>query len=348
MRLLLRILLSLASLIIVAVLTVLLIAPESIIQVLEALPDVNIVLRIAVVVVFYVLILGVLYLRVRFRPRGHGEHMLTVNSGGAVTAITVESVRERVLKAVREVPDVGNVIATLKSARGRADIDLDVTMKSDEVNIPTKQREISRAIEQVIKKQLGLRMAGPARINIRLSEPKTAANGGTSPVTTSSPVVSAAPVSPSSPVSSSPPSTASQAPVVMPPVVPPTPEPESVSAPAATPAPSPSTQPNMATITGATEVKTSGSLETTDSLPIPAYIRDRETAPTSISAPVASPPSPSSPSSPLNSADDNEDDGSTDTDADTEWDAFEALLNEGDGDGDSGSDLAVKDKNQTD
>jgi hypothetical protein len=172
MKILLRLIAGLAALALVALLTAVLIAPASAVSVLNALEEVSVVLRLALVVVIYALLLGLLILRLR-APRGHrGDDMLTVNVGGAVTAITVESARERVLKAVREVADVGAVNAGLVSARGRADIELDVTMKSDEVNIPAKQREISRAIEQVIKKQLGLRMAGPARINIRLSEPK--------------------------------------------------------------------------------------------------------------------------------------------------------------------------------
>lgn len=369
MRLLLRILLSLASLVLVAVLTVLLIAPQSAIPVLEALAEVSLVLRVAIVVVFYAVMLGILYLRLRFRPRGHGADMLTVNSGGAVTAITVESVRERVLKAVRDIADVGNVVATLKSIRGRADIELDVTMKSDEVNIPAKQREISRAIEQVIKKQLGLRMAGPARISIRLSEPKGTSGVVSSPnAPISPPVVSSPPpASPLvSPPLSPPPSTASQAPVVMPPVVAPVvaPPPTPTPAPASPPA-SPSTQPNMATITGADEVKPERNFETTENLPIPAYVKDRETAPTSLSSPVkSSTPEESIPmpdfdlfgdkgdgdvddddGADIGAADIGDDAGDTlaDEPGDDLPDEFDALLNEGDV-SDTDSDEDSKDK----
>lgn len=44
----------------------------------------------------------------------------------------------------------------------------------------------------------------------------------------------------------------------------------------------------MATITGADEVKPERTFETTENLPIPAYVKDRETAPTSVSSPVKS------------------------------------------------------------
>lgn len=170
MRLLLRILAGLASLILVALLTVVLIAPTSVAPVLANLAEVNIAVRIAAVVVFYVLLLGLLYLQIRRTPRGSDKSdMLTVGVGGAITAITIESVRERILKAVSQIPDVASVGAELHSVRCKAAVELEVTMKNDEVNIPTKQKEISRAIEQVVKKQLGLQMAGPARINIRLS-----------------------------------------------------------------------------------------------------------------------------------------------------------------------------------
>lgn len=42
----------------------------------------------------------------------------------------------------------------------------------------------------------------------------------------------------------------------------------------------------MVTVTGADQVKPADSLQTTEHLPIPAYVKDRETAPTSLSSPV--------------------------------------------------------------
>src|SRR5262249_7529851 len=87
---------------------------------------------------------------------------------GAVTEVSIESARERILKAVSDVPDVVAAEASVKPVRGRADIELQVTVFGHDVKLPDKQRDINRALKQVIDKQLGLEMAGQPRIHIRI------------------------------------------------------------------------------------------------------------------------------------------------------------------------------------
>ncbi|MBC8170281.1 MAG: hypothetical protein H7X77_01355 [Anaerolineae bacterium] len=166
-----RLLMTLLALLLVAFLTVLLITPDTVVDVLARLEQVVFAARVALVVIMYLVILSLLYLQVRSTPKAQSD-TLSVNASGAIAAVTVDSVRERILKTIGEVPGVASVTAQLKSIRGKADIDLSVTTTDDKVNIPEKQKEINRALEQVIKKQLGIQMAGRPRVNIRLGTVK--------------------------------------------------------------------------------------------------------------------------------------------------------------------------------
>ncbi len=162
-----RVLGSVLGLLAIAFLTVLLIAPRSVADALLRLEDVLLIVRVGIVLVLYVLALLYLYTRLRFTPRANSD-MLHVRTSGAIASLTVDSVRERILKAVSAVPGVSEVSAQLKSLGGNADIELQITTASDQINIPEKQREISHAIEQVIKKQLGIALAGRPRITMKL------------------------------------------------------------------------------------------------------------------------------------------------------------------------------------
>jgi hypothetical protein len=89
-----------------------------------------------------------------------------MQASGAITEVSVESARDRILKAVSDVPDVVTADAEVKPVRGRADVELQVTVMGHDVQLPAKQKEINRALNQVIHKQLGLRMAGQPRVHI--------------------------------------------------------------------------------------------------------------------------------------------------------------------------------------
>jgi hypothetical protein len=162
---------TLIALLLIALLTVLLLVPETVVEVLGRLREVQFPLRLALVLVIYLIALVIFSIRLRLTPRGKSD-ALTVRTSDSVASVTVESVRERVLKTVSEVPGVASVAAQVKSVGGRADIDLNVTTSDDKLNIPEKQREISRVLDQVIKKQLGLQMVGRPRINIQLGRPE--------------------------------------------------------------------------------------------------------------------------------------------------------------------------------
>lgn len=135
--------------------------------------DVPFFARVVVVLILYIGLLAVLFSRVR-TPKRTQTDALTVRTQGAETAVTVESVQNLVLKTVRGIPDVADVQADVKSFDGKADITLNVVTENDTVNVPAKQREINRALDQVINKQLGLQMSGRPKVNVQLGGVKPA------------------------------------------------------------------------------------------------------------------------------------------------------------------------------
>lgn len=166
MRLVDRVLAIVTSLILIGVVTVVAIAPETLRAALLGIENVNLVLRVAVVVVLNILILVTLYLGLR-SPR-KPVNGLAVRARGAHTDVSIESARRLILNAVESVPDVVSANATVKAVNGKADVDMDVQVTGDDIHIPQKQKEISRALQQVINKQLGLRMRGEPRVHIYL------------------------------------------------------------------------------------------------------------------------------------------------------------------------------------
>ncbi len=201
MNLIIRILAVLLALLVVAFATVLLITPQTVADAVERLEDVSPIARIAAVIILYLIGLAIITLRFRSRPRTDGD-MLYVRAAGAQAALTVASVRERILKSVGQVPGVDSVEAELKSINGRADVELHVATTDDRVNIPEKQREIYRTLEQVIKKQLGVELANRPRVNIQLGRVIPSGTGGmvTPPPTSATSPAPVAPVVPTAPM----------------------------------------------------------------------------------------------------------------------------------------------------
>jgi hypothetical protein len=175
------------GILVLALVTILLLAPDTVSRVFESIAGVNIALRTAAMLVLNALVLLLMYLRVR--GRRVPVDGLIVQAQGALANVEVESARAIVLDAVNHVPGVISTEATIKAVRGQADIQMDVNIDSAAVNIPQKQKEINRVLRQVINKQLGLRLYGRPRVNIRLETPpvKTQASAASAPVITAAP-----------------------------------------------------------------------------------------------------------------------------------------------------------------
>ncbi len=168
MSLLSRVYLVLLTALLIIFVTLLLISPDTtIIGWGWGIAQQSPVLRIVAAGLINVLLLALLYLQIRPSARASVDG-LEMRASGTITEVSVESARERILRVVRDVPDVVSVEAAVKSIRGRADVDLQVVVLGDEVRLPKKQQEISRALKQVIYKQLGLRLAGRPRVHLRL------------------------------------------------------------------------------------------------------------------------------------------------------------------------------------
>lgn len=272
-----RIYLVLVTLMLVAGIAVLLLAPGQVGGWLSStVVELSVVIRVLVTILLGGLFVVLTYMQVRPAPSNHTGLVMKVS--GAITDVSIESARDRILKAVEEVADVVSAEADIKPLRGKADLELRVTVMGHGIKLPDKQKEINRALKQVINKQLGLQMAGRPRVHIQ--------------------IYTDAPRSP--------------APVVTAPVIP-----EKPSAPpvASAPEPKPATPaPPVEAKAPEAEPKNGGGLlgiwrrdRHAEDKPAPV---ETPAAPVSVSPPVQSPPAPPpTPAEPVESAD-------TDTDAD--------------------------------
>lgn len=165
-----KIIIALVGLSLALLLTVLLLNPESIRQLALSLGDTSALIRLPVAVLIDALILVIVMILVRADRSAHPASGLIVKAQGAIADVSVESARDRILRAVRTVPDVLSAEAEIKAVRGKADVDLEVVVARESSSLPEKQKEIDRALRQVVNKQLGLQLAGKPRVHLRMSD----------------------------------------------------------------------------------------------------------------------------------------------------------------------------------
>lgn len=175
--------------------TVLLLSPDSIRSLAVNIGDTSALIRLPLAILIDVIMLALIIVLVRNERGQQPMGGLTVKAQGAHADVNIESARERILRAVRAVPDVVSAQAEVKAVRGRADVDLDVLVSRESLSIPDKQKEIDRALRQVINKQLGLQMAGKPRVHIRMDDEPSLAVPVAAPVIVS-PIAEPAKVEP--------------------------------------------------------------------------------------------------------------------------------------------------------
>ena len=163
-----RIIIVLVGISLAILVSVLLLNPETILSLSSNLNQTSALIRLPLAILVDVVILAVIAILVRGERAPQHEGGLIVKAQGAIADISVDSARDRMLRAVREVPGVISAEATIKALRGKADVDMDVVVSRDSKNLPEKQKEIDRALRQVLNKQLGLQMAGKPRVHIRM------------------------------------------------------------------------------------------------------------------------------------------------------------------------------------
>lgn len=150
-----------------ALVSVVLLFPETVADALRSLAGVNSTIRAAIAIVVGFIILIALFIMIR-APRFNNQDGLIVKTPGALADVGIASARERILKAVEAVPNVVSADMKLSGIQGKADIDLSVEVAGSNINVPNKQREIDRALKQVTLKQLGLQLASRPRVHIQL------------------------------------------------------------------------------------------------------------------------------------------------------------------------------------
>jgi hypothetical protein len=165
-----KIVIALVGVLLALLVTVLLLNPDSLLVFATSLSDSSIFVRLPLTILLDAVIMAVVVVVVRGARASHSTTGLMVKAQGAITDVSIESARDRILRAVRDVPDVLSAAATVRAMRGKADVELEVVVSHESDDLPEKQREIDRALRQVINKQLGLQMAGKPRVHLRMDD----------------------------------------------------------------------------------------------------------------------------------------------------------------------------------
>lgn len=152
--------------------TILLLSPDTLARFAASLSETSAFVRLPLAILLDAVVLAVIVVLVRGDRLPRSTTGLMVKAQGAIADVSIESARDRILRAVRDVPDVLSADASVKAVHGKADVELDVVVSHGSANIPEKQREIDRALRQVINKQLGLQMADKPRVHIRMDDEK--------------------------------------------------------------------------------------------------------------------------------------------------------------------------------
>ncbi|MBL8163012.1 MAG: hypothetical protein JNJ61_13580 [Anaerolineae bacterium] len=162
-----RLYLLILTVALIAVVVLFLLAPGSVNGWTGSIMEAPVLLRVLVALVVALLLGALTTMQIRGERRNRMSGLM-MRAGGAITEVSVDSARGRILKAVSDLPDVASAEAQINPVRGRADIEMQVTVFGHDVNLPAKQKEINRALNQVLNKQLGLRLAGRPRVHIQI------------------------------------------------------------------------------------------------------------------------------------------------------------------------------------
>src|SRR5687768_2177313 len=95
-----RILLIVLGLLLVALITVVLLVPDTLVTIGQNLTQISPIIRTALVIVANVLVLAVLYLQVRPLPHANPNGLI-VRTSGALADVSLDSAQQRILAAVR-------------------------------------------------------------------------------------------------------------------------------------------------------------------------------------------------------------------------------------------------------
>jgi hypothetical protein len=173
-----RIVTTLLLLALIPIITIVLIAPREAIElVTDALDQIysqldpspstlQLLLRLALVLVIDAFLVVLLYLQVR-RTAASGVRVHQVEDGDAL--IAVDSVVSRLGYRIDQLPGVLDVTPTVTPRRRGVEVVLDVEITAGS-NIPANIEEISTVTRSVVEQDMGLKLKGKPKINLRTVE----------------------------------------------------------------------------------------------------------------------------------------------------------------------------------
>lgn len=173
-----RIVTTLLLLALIPIITVALIAPGEAIQLItDVLNEIEsqldpspsalaMLVRAVLALVIDGILVFLLYLEVR-RPAEAGVRVQQVEGGEA--QIAVDSVVSRLGYQIDRLPGVLDVTPTVTPRRRGVEVVLDIEMAAD-ANIPANIEEISAVTRSVIEKDMGLKLKGKPKLNLRTVE----------------------------------------------------------------------------------------------------------------------------------------------------------------------------------
>lgn len=127
---------------------------------------------LALAAVLIDLALGVLLFYELRRPIGG----LTVRARGSVADVSPESIQAQVMHHVGEVESVLDLDVSVRPMPGgRVELTLNVLIAPD-VKVAGKVKEIARVVNQVVKRNMGLRLFGGPIIHVELASPSAMAH----------------------------------------------------------------------------------------------------------------------------------------------------------------------------
>ena len=100
-----RVYLLLLGLLLVIAVTLVLMSPQAVGTWVGSISELSPVLRLVITIVIDLFLLTLMYVQIRPDP-GAKVNGLVMRGSGAITEVSVESARDRILKAVGDVPDV--------------------------------------------------------------------------------------------------------------------------------------------------------------------------------------------------------------------------------------------------
>jgi hypothetical protein len=167
LKLLRRILTIIGIVLIMLVVTLFLAAPQIIVDLATRLYESSPALRamqVLAALLIDALLITVIYRIIR-PPLDPG---LVVHARGAKAKVSTDSVQRQINARIAQVSDILDVQAEVEVEGSAARVTLNIRTRPD-INVPEKQREVSRILRQLVEKQMGLKLAGLAVIHMTLA-----------------------------------------------------------------------------------------------------------------------------------------------------------------------------------